>query len=230
MGVDDASREQYLYHDQGHRAKREEEQERVLELARLLPAFRKEVARQLSARGTGRERVLAGALRILGLGVFRTGGEEYARSNVSVATLQRDHVRLCREQIRFRHVARGGALREVVIADAALAALVRSLRRARPGTERLLAYRTGSGWREVQSENVDERYRELTGAKTDRRRLHRQGSAHVERHGAGRRSVRRAQDPTRSASAATRACSGDARGRRRARQHSRRCPRFLRRP
>ncbi|WP_286901956.1 hypothetical protein [Thermocrispum sp.] len=44
MGVDDASREQYLYHDQGHRAKREEEQERVLELARLLPAFRKEVA------------------------------------------------------------------------------------------------------------------------------------------------------------------------------------------
>ena len=68
--------------------------------------------------------MLAGALRILGLGVFRTGGEEYARSNVSVATLQRDHVRLCREQIRFRHVARGGALREGVIADAALAASI----------------------------------------------------------------------------------------------------------
>lgn len=165
VGVDDAGRKQYLYHDQWHRAKTEEKHDRVLELARLLPDFRKEVASQLAARGIGRDRVLAGALRILDLGVFRTGGEEYTRSNgtYGLATLQRDHVRLSGDQVRFRYLAKGGTLREVMISDAPLAALVRSLRRAGPDVDRLLAYRDGSQWREVRADEVNLRFRDLTG-------------------------------------------------------------------
>lgn len=165
VGVDDAGRKQYLYHDQWHRAKTEEKHDRVLELARLLPDFRKEVTRQLAVRGIGRDRVLAGALRILDLGVFRTGGEEYTRSNgtYGLATLQRDHVRLSGDQVRFRYLAKGGTLREVMISDAPLAALVRSLRRAGPDVDRLLAYRDGSQWREVRADEVNLRFRDLTG-------------------------------------------------------------------
>jgi len=119
----------------------------------------------LAARGIGRDRVLAGALRILDLGVFRTGGEEYTRSNgtYGLATLQRDHVRLSGDQVRFRYLAKGGALREVMISDAPLAALVRSLRRAGPDVDRLLAYRDGSQWREVRADEVNLRFRDLTG-------------------------------------------------------------------
>lgn len=119
----------------------------------------------VAARGIGRDRVLAGALRILDLGVFRTGGEEYTRSNgtYGLATLQRDHVRLSGDQVRFRYLAKGGTLREVMISDAPLAALVRSLRRAGPDVDRLLAYRDGSQWREVRADEVNLRFRDLTG-------------------------------------------------------------------
>src|SRR5690606_34270859 len=56
VGVDDAGRKQYLYHDQWHRAKTEEKHDRVLELARLLPDFRKE------ALGSWRPAVSAGTV------------------------------------------------------------------------------------------------------------------------------------------------------------------------
>lgn len=165
VGVDDADRRQYLYHPAWRRARTEEKHHRVLELARALPAFRQAVATDLAVTGAGRERVLAGGLRILDLGIFRTGGEEYAKDNgtYGLATLQREHVRLSGDEVRFRYPAKGGVLREVRIRDAALAALVRTLRRAHADTPRLLAYRNGRAWHEVRADEVNERFKELAG-------------------------------------------------------------------
>lgn len=165
VGIDDAGRRQYLYHPQWHRARTEEKHDRVLGLARRLPEFRAAVEADLERTGTGRERVLAGGLRILDLGVFRTGGEEYARDNgtFGLATLRREHVRLSGDELRFRYPAKGGALREVRIRDEQLAALARTLRRSRTGTDRLLAYRRDGAWHEVRAEEVNERFKELTG-------------------------------------------------------------------
>jgi DNA topoisomerase I len=81
VGTDVAGRRQYLYHERWRRQRDEEKHERVLRLAALLPAFRSTVDEDLYRRGLTERRVLAGALRMLDRGVFRTGGDEYAEES-----------------------------------------------------------------------------------------------------------------------------------------------------
>jgi DNA topoisomerase IB len=79
-GVDAAGRRQYRYHD-AWRAKRDaEKHERVLEIAHA--AARRPGRRRRGHRrgGLTRERVLATAVRLLDLGTFRVGSEQYART------------------------------------------------------------------------------------------------------------------------------------------------------
>ena len=166
MGIDDAGRRQYLYHEEWRRARDEEKHERVLDLAARLPEVRARIHADLTAPGLGRDRVLAGALRILDRGVFRTGGEEYAEENDSrgVATLLREHVCLQGDELRFEFPAKGGIERSAVIRDRPLAKLIAVLRRGRADDERLFAYRNGSrALRELRAHDVNERFKELAG-------------------------------------------------------------------
>ncbi|MGW4524075.1 DNA topoisomerase IB [Amycolatopsis sp. NPDC004378] len=165
VGTDDAGRRQYLYHEQWRRDRDEEKHDRVLAMARRLPAWRASVEVDLAGTGLTRRRVLAAALRMLDRGIFRTGGEEYAEENGThgVATLLRSHVTVRGDECRFRYVAKGGLDREVAIRDAALAAVVKSLRRSRTGSDRLLVYREDGAWHEVRAADVNERFKELAG-------------------------------------------------------------------
>jgi DNA topoisomerase I len=166
VGLDDAGRRQYIYHPAWRRAREEEKHERVLALAHKLPDVRVKIQEDLESDGLGRDRVLAGALRILDRGVFRIGGEEYAEENNShgVATLLREHVRLHGDELRFEFPAKGGVERAAELHDPELAKLVASLRRGRDDGQRLFAYRNGHGERkEVHAQEVNERFKELAG-------------------------------------------------------------------
>lgn len=59
--------------------------------------------------------------------------------------------------------AKGGIQRSVTLVDAPLAQAVRDLRRARTGNQRLFVYRGPTGWLEVHSEHLNERFKELAG-------------------------------------------------------------------
>ncbi|MFR9801465.1 DNA topoisomerase IB [Pseudonocardia sp. RS010] len=80
VGTDDAGRRQYRYHDDWRRARDQEKHDRVLSLGRKLSEVRGEITTRLGTSGLHRERVLAGAVRMLDIGVFRAGGEQYAPS------------------------------------------------------------------------------------------------------------------------------------------------------
>jgi DNA topoisomerase I len=166
VGVDDAGRRQYLYHEQWRARRDQEKHRRVVDLARGLPDLRAAVDADLSASGLGRERVVAGALRMLDRGVFRTGGEEYASDNGTrgVATLLRGDVLVRGGEVLFDYPAKGGVERRVRIRDGALTALVTALRRGRADDDRLLSYRDGRERRDVHADDVNERLRELAGA------------------------------------------------------------------
>jgi DNA topoisomerase-1 len=164
-GLDEAGRRQYRYHDQWRRDRDGQKFDRCLELAPALPDFRRTVAADLSDRGYRRERVLAVALRMLDHGVFRVGGDEYVEQHGThgAATLLREHVCVRKGLVVFDFPAKGNIDRAFALPDPLLAKAVNSLRHARSGTDRLLAYRERGTWRQVHAEDVNLRFKELVG-------------------------------------------------------------------
>lgn len=167
-GVDAAGRRQYRYHDQWRARRDAEKHERVLEIARQLPDVRDEVVAALRTRGLNRERVLATAIRLLDLGAFRVGSEQYAEENgtYGLATLRREHVRVRGERTFFSYTAKGGIEREVELTDRPTATVVRQLLERPEGTgEELLAYEVADGsWRDVSSAEINAFLKEISGA------------------------------------------------------------------
>jgi DNA topoisomerase-1 len=167
-GVDAAGRRQYRYHDQWRARRDAEKHERVLEIASQLPDVRDSVVDALHSRGLNRERVLACAIRLLDLGAFRIGSEQYAEDNgtYGLATLRREHVSVRGERTFFSYTAKGGIDREVEITDRPTATVVRQLlARSDDPNEELLAYQLDDGtWRDVTSGEINAYLKEISGA------------------------------------------------------------------
>ena len=165
VGTDAAGRRQYRYHDLWREQQDREKHDRVQHFGAVLPAIRATVGQHLDIRGLVRERVLAAAVRLIDLGFFRPGGEEYAEENgtFGLATIRKDHVRLTRGQLVFEYPAKGAKDREQAVAEDQVCAVVRSLRRRRGGGDQLLVYRAGSGWHDVTGADINDYLREISG-------------------------------------------------------------------
>jgi DNA topoisomerase IB len=167
-GVDAAGRLQYRYHDAWRARRDAEKHERVLEIARQLPDVRDAVVAAIRTRGLNRERVLATAVRLLDLGTFRIGSEQYAEENgtYGLATLRRDHVHVRGERTFFSYTAKGGIEREVELTDRPTATVVRQLLdRPADAGEELLAYQLDDGsWKDVTSDEINGYLKEISGA------------------------------------------------------------------
>ena len=165
VGTDDAGRRQYLYHEKWHEARDREKHDRVLTLARKLPAARKQVAAELRTSGLTKRRVTAAGLRMLDAGLFRSGGDEYEAEHGShgVATLLRSHVTVSGEDVTFEFPAKSGVTREAVMTDQLLARIVLSLKRSGYQGERLLVHRNSTGWHELSSSDLNVAFKELVG-------------------------------------------------------------------
>jgi DNA topoisomerase I len=170
IGVDAAGRRQYRYHDVW-RVKRDAAKfDHVLAVAARLPELRGWVDKHIQQRGYRRERVLASAVRLLDLGVFRIGGEEYAsedsdsgEATYGLATLLREHVSVRGAAMEFRYPAKGGVERAQRIVDAETARVVKTLLRRPDDDPQLLAYREGTDWRGVRSADINAYLREYSG-------------------------------------------------------------------
>ena len=164
-GIDAAGRRQYLYHERWRARRDAEKFDRMLAFARRLPQVRARVAADLGRDRLPREKALAVAVRLLDLALFRVGSETYARDNGSfgLATIRRDHVRTSGDTVRFDYRAKSGQRRIQDVTDAELAPIVRTLKRRRDDHPELLAYRNGSGWCDVRSEDVNAYVKELAG-------------------------------------------------------------------
>jgi len=163
VGTDAAGRKQYRYHD-AWRARRDRQKfDRVLRLAHRLPAMRRVCERDIAARGLTRERALAGALRLLDLGFFRVGSEAYTEENGSfgLATLRRTHAKVSGDEVRFDFAAKGGQRRVQAIHDPDLAKLTKALLARKGGGRELLAYREGTAWRDIRSEDINAYLKDL---------------------------------------------------------------------
>ncbi len=166
VGTDDAGRRQYLYHPAWRETRDRAKHERVRQLVPRLPEFRRAVNRDLRRAGLTRDRVIAVALRMLDLGLFRTGGEEYEQEHGThgVTTLHREHVSVRDDAIHFLFPAKSGVERQAEVVDPPLAEAIRALKKSSAPGERLLQYRDSTGWHEVTGVEVNEAFKTLTGA------------------------------------------------------------------
>lgn len=165
VGTDAAGRRQYLYHAVWQQERTEEKFDRVLQMSRVLPNWRRHVAADLAGRGLHRERVLALALHLIDRGYFRAGGEEYAQDNDScgLATLRCEHVKVHGDTVVFDYPAKSGVQRYLELTDRQVVRAVRALRRGQGPGDRLLWCRTDSGRADVHAEDLNARFKELAG-------------------------------------------------------------------
>jgi DNA topoisomerase-1 len=166
VGTDAAGRRQYLYHQNWQQERAEEKFDRVVDLSRILPTYRERIAADLAGRGLTRKRVLALGLHLVDLGYFRAGGEQYAEENESygLATLLCEHVTVRRDAVAFDYPAKSGVRRVYEVEDPEVVRAVRALVRSTEPTERLLMCRNASGRVELRADDLNTRFKELTGA------------------------------------------------------------------
>jgi DNA topoisomerase IB len=107
----------------------------VLGFGAALPRLRTAVERHLDGRGLSRDRALAAAVRLVDLGFFRPGGEEYAEENGSfgLATIRKEHVHLAKGQLLFEYTAKSARHREQAVAEDQVCAGGAGLKRRRGG-------------------------------------------------------------------------------------------------
>jgi len=163
VGVDAAGRRQYRYHDEWRARRDREKHRRVERFGASLPKLRGRVGRDLRRPGLPRERVLAGAVRLLDRSALRIGGEEYARRNGSfgLATLRRDHLKIQGSELELHFNGKSGKEHLLLVNDPLLARLLRELL-DREG-EQLLAWMNQSGWHEARAGDINEYLRDTIG-------------------------------------------------------------------
>ncbi len=170
LGTDAAGRRQYLYHPHWRRQRDQEKFDRVLLMAERLPDVRSRIDANLGTDGLTRERVLAASVRLLDLGFFRMGSEEYAETNhtYGLASLRKEHVSISRDGIlTFDYVAKHGKQRVQTVADQAVCDVISALKRRRVGGDELLAYRgQGQRWVNLHSTDINAYLQEQFGVET----------------------------------------------------------------
>jgi DNA topoisomerase I len=179
VGTDAAGRRQYLYHEAWRREREKRKFDHVLDVAERLPRLRRRLARDLTGDRLSRDRVLAAVVRLIDLGLFRVGGDEYAKgeeATFGVTTLLPEHVRITAADKRrlagpaqvpahvmeFRYPAKGGIERVCAISDDEVCAVLTQLRRRRDRS-RLFAYRDPGGWHDVRGDEVNGYLKDASG-------------------------------------------------------------------
>ncbi|MEV4199957.1 DNA topoisomerase IB [Micromonospora globbae] len=165
-GIDAAGRKQYLYHPVWREKRDEAKFDHVLEVARRLPALRERVGADLGGRGLNRDRVLATVARLLDMGMFRVGSDQYAAGDdptFGVSTLRPEHARSRGGCVVFEFPAKGGIEQVRRIEDPELCRVLLNLRRRRRRAERLFGYWDGRDWRDVRADEVNEYLRDASG-------------------------------------------------------------------
>lgn len=155
-GIDAAGRKQYLYHPRWREMQDRKKFDHMVLFARALPKLRRRMLADLDGDDLGPERVLACAARLLDIGLFRIGGEQYAddEGGVGLATVEKANVMLHDGEIVFDYLAKAGVRRVQGVQDPAAVAVVTALRRRRSGPTQLLAYKAGARWHGVRSEQI----------------------------------------------------------------------------
>jgi DNA topoisomerase I len=155
-GVDSRGRTQYRYHQVWREQRDAEKFAHMLRFAGALPVLRTATVRDLGRRRLDRDRVAAGAVRLIDLGLFRIGGEKYAEldHHYGATTLLKRDVTVTRDGVTFDYIAKEGKRRTVTVTDEAVRPVVRALIHSDNRLDSLFCVPDGDAWRPLRSHEV----------------------------------------------------------------------------
>jgi DNA topoisomerase-1 len=163
-GIDAAGRKQYRYHPAWTAARDASKYHRMLAFARVLPALRRRVARDLSQPPLSRAHVLATVVSLLERTHIRVGNEAYATENGShgLTTLRDRHVTVRGSRVHFAFKGKSGVKQSIDLHDSKLA---RAIRRCQdlPGQMLFQYLDERNAIRSVTSSDVNRYLAETTG-------------------------------------------------------------------
>lgn len=164
-GIDAAGRKQYRYHDLWRRRRDAAKFDAMIAFARALPQLRRRVRDDLRGDAVDRMRVLACAVRLLDVGFFRIGSEDYAEQNETygLTTLRRSHARVEDGVVVFDYPAKHGVRRVQQVLDEDAREIVCTLKRRRGGGPELLAFKEQRRWVDVKADDVNAYLKEAAG-------------------------------------------------------------------
>ncbi|GGQ59666.1 DNA topoisomerase IB [Couchioplanes azureus] len=168
-GIDAAGRKQYVYHPRWRTARDEEKFDHARAVAERLPEIRSRLCADLGGRGLTRARVLAAITRLLDMGMFRVGSDQYAQReedpSFGLSTLRPEHVRARGGCVVLEFTGKSGKEHTHQVGDGEVCQVLRDLRRRRRGEERLFAYWDPAArrWREIRADDVNDYLREISG-------------------------------------------------------------------
>ena len=230
-GIDAAGRKQYLYHPTLARAPRPRRSSTGWHAsASVCRGSAAPLARRPAhATSSTHERVLACAVRLLDVGMFRIGSEQYADDDggIGLATIRQEHVSIRDRTSRVRLPGEGRRAARPADRRSRDASRVITRAQAAPRRRReLLAYRNGRRWHPLRSDEINEYLKRQLGEEFSAKDF-RTWNATV------MAAVSLATDGREAATKAARKRAIDrrgARGRRAAGQHARRGPAVVHRP
>ena len=164
VGTDDAGRRQYLYHPDWRTRRDAEKFVHMEQFARSLIRHRLTARRDLGGE-LDLTTVSAAAFSLLDLGMFRIGSDRYTEENESygLTTLEKEHVTRNGRGLTFSYTAKSGQEVEVTVRDDRVGAMLDRLLRRRSGGDRLLAYKEGPRWRNLDADDVNAYVKDVLG-------------------------------------------------------------------
>ena len=166
-GVDAAGRRQYLYHELWREQQDHLKFEHMEHFARALPQMRQGlVAKMGEGHELDRARVLACAIRLLDVGMFRIGSDVYEKEDghLGLATIAKTNVKIAPDGVVFDYVGKEGVRQLYTVHDPLCVEIVSALKRRRGGGAHLLAFRERGAWRAVHAQLINEHLKALIGA------------------------------------------------------------------
>ncbi|MEP0239647.1 MAG: DNA topoisomerase IB [Nitratireductor sp.] len=163
-GRDARNRKQYRYHPDFLKARGETKYTHMFVFARVLPAIRRQVRKDMQRKGLPWEKVVATVVYLLDKTLIRVGNLDYARQNGSfgLTTLRDRHVAIKGGTLRFEFKGKSGKIWRLKLGDRRAARIVKSCQDI-PGQHLFQLIDADGNRRAIGSADVNAYLREIAG-------------------------------------------------------------------
>lgn len=160
-GRDAKGRKQYRYHAAWEAHRNDTKFASLHDFGLALSALRAQVDADMGGRRLSFQRVVATTVWLLDHTMVRIGNRKYAGDSYGLTTLLDDHAEIGSSRVRLVFTGKSGTLHDVAVSDRRVANIVRQCQDL-PG-QRLLQYVDDDHVGAVESQDVNEYIREVTG-------------------------------------------------------------------